>query len=278
MRNIVRSLLVTLGFSMLLSSAVLAQSSMMYGRSIGAYPDLSFPEAAKEMGFFSSKSNGIFKPAGEGPFPAVVLVHTCGGLQPHMTERAQDLLAAGYLVLILDSYGPRNHTAFCMPSGVQAPRVYKDAFDALRHLGRLKEVDASRIYLVGLSLGSFVAASVSSPEIARLVGSEQRFRASVGWYGSCTFDVSPYPKWQLVHPDLDKPLLLLMAKSDSETPIKDCFPLLDELKAQGKPVAWHVYEDATHAWDKSDANRGYVYSAATTKDAIQRTIDFLKQN
>jgi dienelactone hydrolase len=254
-----------------------AQSSFIYGRSIGAYSDLEFPSSAGEMGLFSSKSNGVFKPEGNGPFPAVVLAHTCGGLQPHITERAKDLIKAGYLVLVLDSYGPRNHTAYCMPSGVLAPRVYKDSFDALKHLGQMKEVDASRIYLVGLSLGSFVAASVASPEVAYWVGAEQRFRASVGWYGSCTFD-SGRGTWELVHSDLDKPLLLLMAKNDSETPIKDCFPLLEDMKAQGKPVSWHVYEDATHGWDKSDARRGYSYSEETTNDAMKRTLEFLKQN
>ncbi|MBU0588018.1 MAG: dienelactone hydrolase family protein [Gammaproteobacteria bacterium] len=261
----------------LTSSPAFAQSSFMYGGSIGAYPDLKFPAEAKEMGLFASKSNGAFKPESEGPFPAVVLAHTCGGLQPHITDRAKELLAAGYLVLILDSYGPRNHTSFCLPSGVLAPRVYKDAYDALQHLSQMKEVDASRIYLVGLSLGSFVAASVSSPEVAYWIGAKMRFRASVGWYGSCTFDTGR-GKWELIHSDLDKPVLMLMAKNDDETPIKDCFPLLDNLKAAGKPVSWHVYEDVTHGWDKSDARRGYSYNEEATKDAMRRTVEFLKQN
>lgn len=260
------------------SGASLAQSYFLYAKSLGAYPDLQFPAVAKDLGIFSSTSNGIFKPQGEGPFPAVVLVHTCGGLQAHMTARAKDLLAAGYLVLVLDAYGPRNHTAFCTAGGVQAPRVYKDAFDALKHLSSMAVVDAARIYLVGLSLGSFAASSAASPNVAQAVGATQRFRASVGWYGSCEFDVNPYPKWTLVHPDTDKPLLLLMARKDSETPIDSCFPFLEKLKAQGKPVSWHVYEGATHGWDKSIPNRGYVYSADTTQDAMRRTLEFLKNN
>ena len=264
--------------TMCFSSALLAQSFFMYGKAIGAYPDLKFPTETKALGVFTSTSNGIFKPKGEGPFPAVVLVHTCGGLQAHITARAKDLLDAGYLVLVLDAYGPRNHTAFCTAGGVQAPRVYKDAFDALGHLSQLPSVDATRIYLVGLSLGSFAASSVASPSVAQAVGAKQRFRASVGWYGSCEFDVSPHPKWTLVHADADKPLLLLMAKNDSETPVQSCFPLLENLQSQGKPVAWHVYDGATHGWDKSMPNRGYVYSSATTEDAMRRTLEFLKNN
>lgn len=255
-----------------------AQSPSIYGRAIAAYPDLSFGNEAKELGLFSSVGNSVFKPGGAGPFPAVVLAHTCGGLQAHITDRAKDLLAAGFVVLVLDAYGPRNHTAFCQPWGVLAPRVYKDAFDARAHLSRMKEVDADRIYLVGLSLGSFVASSAASPVLARLVGSDQRFRATVGWYGSCTLDVSPYPKWQLLHPDTDRPVLLLLAGKDTETPVAECFPLVEQLKAEGRPVDWHVYPEATHGWDKSDPRRGYVYSAETTQDAMRRTVEFLRRH
>lgn len=269
---------ILLGMALAMTSTAWAQSPTLYGRAIAAYKDLQFPEVAKELGFFSSMSNGIFKPPGEGPFPAVVLAHTCGGLQPHMTDRAKDLLSAGFLVLTLDAYGPRGHTAFCLPQGVMAPRVYKDAFDALTHLSGMKEVDPERVYLMGLSLGSFVASSVASPGVAVLVGAQRRFRASVGWYGSCAFDVSPYPKWTLLHPDTDRPVLLLLAGKDSETPIAECFPLVEKYAAEGLPVSWHVYPDATHGWDKSDARRGYVLSKDTTADAMQRTIEFFRKH
>ena len=32
------------------------------------------------IGIFTNVSNKVFKPKGDGPFPAVVLVHTAGGL------------------------------------------------------------------------------------------------------------------------------------------------------------------------------------------------------
>jgi dienelactone hydrolase len=260
------------------TGSVPAQPQSQFAARIPQYADLKFPMEAKTLGILGSVSNAIFKPEGDGPFPAVVLAHTCGGIQAHISERAKELIQAGFVVLVQDSYGPRGHTTFCTPAGVGAPRVYKDSFDALKHLSQLKVVDPSHIYLVGLSLGSFTAAAVSSPEVARWIGTSDRFRASVGWYGSCTFDVSPYPKWELIRRDVDRPVLLLMAKNDSETPIGDCFPLLENLKAGGKPVAWHVYDDATHGWDKSDTRRGYRYDPAVTADAMKRTIDFLKQN
>lgn len=263
-------------FALTLCTSVWGQSPSSYARAIASYPDLTFPAESKEFGIFSSISNAIFRPQGQGPYPAVVLVHTCGGLEPHITDRAKELLASGFVVLVLDSYGPRGHTSFCQPRGVLAPRLYKDTFDALKHLSGLKEVDSERIYLVGLSLGSFAASTVASPRVAQLLGSELRFRASVGWYGSCTFSAPVGPKWQLVYPDSDRPLLLLLAGKDAETPISECFPIIEQMKNEGRPIDWHVYEDATHGWDKANAQRGYIYNANVTKDAMQRTVAFLR--
>lgn len=255
-----------------------SQSDAGFAKSIAEYPDLEFTSVYADPGQAGKPGNNLYKPEGSGPFPAVVLAHTCGGLQAHMGDRARELVAAGYVVLLLDSYGPRRHTAFCQPRGVRAPRVYKDAFDGLKHLATLKEVDAARIYLVGLSLGSFAASVAASPEIAKALGSERRFRASVGWYGSCAFNPKSGPTLQLLYPDTDRPVLMLLAGKDQETPIAPCFPLLDTLKAQGRPVSWHVYEQATHGWDKSNPARGYVYNQEVTADAMDRTIDFLRRN
>ena len=256
-----------------------AQPAEWFKTKVADYPDLVFAAAATEWSMFGQKGNKIFKPTGAGPFPAVVVAHTCGGLEAHIYDRAKEILDAGYIVLVLDSYAPRNHFTFCTAAGVNATRVYKDTFDALAHLKGMPEVDPSKVYLVGLSLGSFAAAVAGSPEVASMLQVKHRFNASVGWYGACTFQAHPmFPAWNLLRTDTDKPVLLLMAARDDETPIKECFPRLDEMKAAGKPVSWHVYPDATHGWDKSNPRRGYVRSSSITTDAMQRTLDFLKAN
>src|SRR3954471_8522384 len=69
---------------------------------------LEFAPGLQELGTFSRLSNSVFKPAGAGPFPAVVVGHTCGGVnRPHVRERMREFLAAGYAVLAVDSFGPR---------------------------------------------------------------------------------------------------------------------------------------------------------------------------
>jgi hypothetical protein len=56
-------------------------------------PDLVFPTEAKELGFFSQLGMAIYKPPGDGPFPALVIVHSCGGLRTEIQDWAKEAIA-----------------------------------------------------------------------------------------------------------------------------------------------------------------------------------------
>lgn len=258
---------------------------------LAPHAPLKFDAEAKSLGAFSSLGNSVFKPEGNGPFPTVLVVHSCGGVRtPALRERAKELLAAGYLVLMLDSFQPRNQRD-CRNGVITSPVVWRDALDALAHLQSLPAVDKARIYLVGFSLGSIAAAALSSPSLRQAFGSAHRFRAMVGWYGSCGYPATQ-PSGRPSHflrGDTDTPTLLLMADGDRETPIRPfCFPLLEELKASGKPVEWHIYgAPTTHAWD---VRSGYSmttrwgdsvvnnFDAGASDDATKRTLEFLARH
>ncbi len=256
---------------------------------IKPFEPLRFATEVKTLSVFSSLGNAVFKPdVGEGPFPSIVVTHSCGGVDTAaLRERMQELLDAGYLVLMLDSFKPRGQKD-CRNNVVRNPLVWRDTLDALAHLHTLKEVDKTRIYQVGHSMGAFTAAVVASPSVHAYFGSPYRFRASVGWYGSCGFQASPTaPVSHFLRFDTDRPVLLLMAEADRETPIRPfCYPLMEDLKAAGKPVEWHVYGNGvTHAWD---VRAGYSlttgfgetvvnrFDAEATRDATRRTLDFLR--
>src|SRR5262245_22823973 len=62
----------------------------------------------------------LFRPEGAGPFPAVVGLHGCGGLinrTGQLGARYRDwgerLVAAGFVVLYPDSFGPRGLASQC---------------------------------------------------------------------------------------------------------------------------------------------------------------------
>ena len=54
---------------------------------------------------------GIRDYRGEGPFPAVVVLHGCIGITGHFTGIADRLSSWGYVALAVDSLGPRGLAA-----------------------------------------------------------------------------------------------------------------------------------------------------------------------
>jgi len=246
--------------------------------SIARFEPLKFNAVPQDdIGFFTGLSNTVFKPKGDGPFPAVVLVHTCGGTKDaHMRSHAQELLARGFVVLVQDSFnprgrpdcGPNNRNAFPSMLGV------KDAYDALDHLAQFPFVDKARIYEAGYSWGGFVASFLASSAVAEALGARNRFRATIAHYSPCKFR-----NYDIVLPSIDRPVLMLLGERDDETPPASCFPALEELQAAGKPVHWHVFPGATHGWDKQgQARNGYFYNRETTDEATRRMLEFIAQN
>ena len=47
----------------------------------------------------------IYKPSGNGPFPAIILAHSCAGTNAHTDVWGKLLVSWGYLVLAPDSFG-----------------------------------------------------------------------------------------------------------------------------------------------------------------------------
>jgi dienelactone hydrolase len=242
------------------------------------------------LGIFSGLDNGFFKPDGVGPFPAVVFLHTCGGVRDDLRAWTKAALKLGYVVLIPDSMRGAKTNCF-VPLAVPDGRRAKDAMDAVAHLAKQSFVDSARIYAVGFSQGTHVAEMLAGSALAAAVVSpgSPRFAALAGLYGACGFDPVP-PKVpccvEYLQRDTDRPLLLLMAEGDNETPASFCLERLPKLKEAGAPVEWHVYPgNVTHCWDCSTLNghvktdwRGtsvtYQYSETVTEDSRKRVFEF----
>src|SRR5262245_1271040 len=66
----------------------------------------------------------LFRPVGEERHPALVFLHGCsgmfgrsGGILPSYTAWATEMVRRGYVVLMVDSLGPRRHGEMCSQSG-----------------------------------------------------------------------------------------------------------------------------------------------------------------
>src|SRR5437667_996545 len=87
----------------------------------------------------------LYRPTGEGRHPGVVGLHGCSGLfsratgliAPIYREWAAELNRLGYLVLLVDSFRPRNHGAMCSTQGFELDLYLarpQDAYGPLWHL------------------------------------------------------------------------------------------------------------------------------------------------
>lgn len=251
-------------------------------------PDLQFPAEAEALSVSSPLRMAIYKPTGDGPFPALVITHSCGGLRPEIREWTTEALARGYVVFVMDAFNQRGIRQICFgPTPVTLPRGTKDAFQALQHLERFPFVDRERIGLLGFSWGGMVGLLAGSKAYEELFSPERRFSAIVSLYPICHLGAAGNRRAiDVLRPDHEGRALVLMGEQDREAPPSECLPRLQALKDKGVPIEWHLYPEATHCWDcssmdnfsKMDALGNqivYRYDSTITADSVRRTFDFL---
>ena len=206
----------------------------------------------------------LSKPAGDGPFPAVVILHDCSGLGPRSSGAparwARHLTAQGYVTIWPDSFSTRGHPdGVCVADG--GPRVTfeqraEDAYAALKHLSLL------RVAVMGGSHGgsTTLAAIVDSPANARR---EPSFAAAVALYPACGRSIGA---WRVeraretitgtsgVFKPL-APLLILIGERDDWTPAEPCRRLAAAAQQAGHPVEIVVYPGVHHSFDAQAPER-----------------------
>lgn len=256
-------------------------------------PDLTFPKQAKELGFFSPLEMGIWKPKGDGPFPALILAHTCGGIRQQIGYWRKEAVRRGYVAFVIDSFTSRGSPS-CRPlPPASMARGIKDVFDAAEHLATFAFVDKSRIAMLGVSWGAMVGLRSASPSFvagAGLPGTP--LSAVVSLYPACY--IPPFgtsPGGEFLYSDVSTSTLVLMGGQDNEAPPQECVSRLEPLKERGAPVEWHVFPNASHCWDCSDQHNQrwsppwaggrsvvYLYDSKVTDQSAERAFEFLSRH
>lgn len=218
----------------------------------------------------------VYRPAASAPAPAVVLLHTCTGLRPHVSGWAQWLAREGYVALVVDSFTPRGTADVCAALG--NPTVHEVAWDAVGALTYLRAqpyVDAERIAVMGWSYGAMAALDASRANFIQMAGG-RAFRAAVPFYPHCSY----------LSFDTAIPVLLLLGGSDDWTPAGACVERATALARDGRVVRWQVYPGASHGFDQAElGNRTVVvlghhlrYDPSATSDAERQVRTFLAEH
>jgi len=179
----------------------------------------------------------LTKPQGDGPFPALVLLHGCSGPLEHYSEWIVRLRRWGYVSLMVDSFGPRGESNICAPGQgmlISPSRRAKDAHGAKLYLAGLPFVDRNRIAVLGWSHGGM--AVLEAVTMYHPFGGP--FNAAIAYYPYCT---------QLSI--TNAPLLVLIGEKDDWTPADRCKALIFSEGSEPE-IILKVYPDAHHAFDQ----------------------------
>lgn len=210
----------------------------------------------------------LSKPKGDGPFPAVVLMHGCAGIRTNRDATwASHLMRWGYVTLQMDSLGPRKLSSNCL--GTRAIDRTSDAFGAIIFVRNLSYVDPDRVAIMGWSQGGGVTLqAVAKTGIAALL--KERFRVAVALYPNCAN----------FRGDFYAPVLVLIGDKDDWTPAKRCVRMKSRSPPGAQPIELKVYPGVYHSFDGRSPGYMYLghwlqYDAKAYEDARERVKEFL---
>lgn len=213
----------------------------------------------------SGKMRGyMVKPAGEGPFPAVLIVHENRGLNPYIEDVARSAAVEGFLALAPDGLAPiggypgNDDDGKVMQKSLDRDKLFTDMLNSAKFL-KAHELSNGKIGATGFCYGGGVV-----NKLAVVMGSN--LNAGVPFYG-----VAP-PTDEVAK--IQAPLMMQYAADD---------PRVNEtqedyrnvLEANNKNFMMYNYEGTRHGFHNNSTPR---YNKEQAKIAWDRTISFFKEH
>ena len=220
----------------------------------------------------------------KGPVPVVVLVHGTAGVDSRYAFHRPALLGAGIGTFEVD------FKTNVFTSGSDRPPMatfHPWAFGALMALRAHPRVDATRIAIMGFSLGGHLSVSVASRKVVTrwLAPDQPGFAAHVGFYPACNWLQKNFDETG----STGAPILILSGEKDSWGDGEACQRFCDGLnQAQPGVVSLTMYPDVHHGFDRRGSWTGYApfaqnqtatlqWDAQAANDSRRRAVAFLRQ-
>ncbi|WP_286264641.1 dienelactone hydrolase family protein [Thalassotalea atypica] len=185
----------------------------------------------------------------EEPMPAVVILHSSGGIDRTGKFYARKLNRAGIATLELDMWAARGLLGGTQnrPSSVQ--ETIPDAFAALAYLANKPEIDSERIAVLGFSWGGVVSLLSATQQYAPANDFPYQFAAHIAHYPVC-WAYNFLPGFELNNLT-GAPVLIQAAEFDDYDLPDTCENLVDSLSNEDREyVSLNMYKNAYHAWDR----------------------------
>ena len=217
----------------------------------------------------SYKSDGegvdafLSRPAGLGPWSAVITIHEIWGLDDHTRDVTRRLAAEGFVALAPDLYHGKVTSDF---GEARRLRATVDLDQAVREINagipylRSLPFTSEKIGVMGFCMGgglAFLAACRST-----------EFSVAATYYPT----IQPSAE-QIAN--LACPLLIHYGTADAVTPMSEMERIIRDLEEKSKSHELHFYQGAAHAFANE---RGDLYRREAAETSWRRTLEFLRRH
>ena len=223
----------------------LVKGVLLFSVAVASFPmlavaeDVRFPTAVLPgITEPASLSATIYKPDGAGPFPAIIVLHDCGGLDDHPRKWAMRLMTWGYVAIVPGSFGSRGYGNLCTRvETVGTTARVQDTIGAAEYLATMPYVQKNNIGVLGFSHGGWtIMKGVQEHAYWSMYG----IRGAVAYYPYCT---APQDN------NVVLPLRILIGEKDDWTLAQRC---RDVISGARKPslIEATFYPDTYHSFDR----------------------------
>jgi carboxymethylenebutenolidase len=192
----------------------------------------------------------LVQPAGNGPFPTVLVIHENRGLNPYIEDVARRVAVAGFLALAPDGLFPvggypgNDDDGRALQAKLDQPKLRTDMVNSARYL-KAHELSNGKLGATGFCWGGG-----TTNFLAAILGAD--LQAAVPYYGAAADTASV--------PSIKSPLLIQYAENDER--INAMWPAYEAaLKAASVPYEMYIYPGTQHGFHNNSTPR-YQEAAA----------------
>ena len=206
----------------------------------------------------------LVQPAGDGPFPTVLVIHENRGLNPHIEDVARRAGVAGFLALAPDGLSPvggypgNDDDGRTLQRSIDPATLDQDMINSARFL-KGHDLSNGRLGATGFCWGGGM-----TNRLAAELGSD--LQAGVPFYGAsaATADV----------PKIEASLMIIYAESDPR--INAMWPEYEAaLQANAVDHEMHMFPGTLHGFHNNSTPR---YNEAAANLAWNRTVGFFRRH
>jgi carboxymethylenebutenolidase len=219
----------------------------------------------------------VARPAGEGPFPAVIVLQEIFGITPELQHIADMLAGEGYLA-VLPALFHRTDPNFLAPYDTDGMTRGRAAVNVLSHDDVRSDIRAAIDWVRGQPDASGEVATWGfcwGGSVAFMSATFDDIRAAISFYGAQIVR-SPYdgrPPMLEYAPKIQAPLFLVFGGMDQSISGSDIQNIQDTLIENEKAFSLTMYREEGHAFFRF---AGTPQAAAHAPEAWQRVLAFLQ--